>query len=69
MISMMNTYTREITKEQYDRAQQHAGYLTEDDTEVVFTDSERLGYGVYGGHTHYVDGRYYVCFWLGSTCD
>ena len=63
-------FYREISKEQYERAQENRnGYLTKEDMEVVFDDSERLGYGVYGTKTMMKDGKYVVQFSLGSTCD
>lgn len=58
---------REITAEQYARAKN--GYLTEKDRETVFSPSELYGYGVYGGDVIERDGKYYVRFSLGSTCD
>ena len=60
---------REITAEQYERAKAKSGYLTEEDREVVFYPSELYGYGVYGGDVIERDGKYYVRFSLGSTCD
>lgn len=58
---------REITAEQYARAKN--GYLTKEDREMVFSPSELYGYGVYGGDVIERDGKYYVRFSLGSTCD
>lgn len=58
---------REISAEQYARAKN--GYLTKEDREVVFSPSELYGYGVYGGDVIERDGKYYVRFSLGSTCD
>lgn len=58
---------REITAEQYARAKN--GYLTEEDREAVFHPSELYGYGVYGGDVIRRDGKYYVRYSLGSTCD
>jgi hypothetical protein len=58
---------REITPEQYARAKN--GYLTEEDRETVFFPSELYGYGVYGGDVIERDGKYYVRYSLGSTCD
>lgn len=58
---------REITAEQYARAK--SGYLTEEDREIVFYPSELYGYGVYGGDVIERDGKYYVRYSLGSTCD
>ena len=60
---------REITAEQYARAKAKSGYLTEEDREVVFYPSELYGYGVYGGDVIERDGKYYVRYSLGSTCD
>lgn len=60
---------REITKEQYDRAKANNSYLIDSDREEVFSDSERCGYGVYGGSVMEDGGKYYVLFSLGSTCD
>lgn len=60
---------RKITKEQYERAQKNSGYLTESDMLTVFDDSERYGYGVYGGNVHESNGKYYVSYQLGSSCD
>ena len=62
-------FYREISKEQYERAQENRSYLTKEDMEVVFDDSERLGYGVYGTKTMMKGGKYVVQFSLGSTCD
>ena len=65
---------RKITKEQYERAIQHRGYVIEEDEKDIFSDSERYGYGVYGGRVikktneNGEDG-YYVTFSLGSSCD
>lgn len=58
-----NYRKREITKEQYDRA------VNDHDASGIFTDSEVMGYGVY--KTEYIeeDGRYFVTYELGDTCD
>ena len=60
---------REISAEQYERAKAKSGYLTEEDREIVFYPSELYGYGVYGGDVIERDGKYYVRYSLGSTCD
>lgn len=65
----MTSYKRSITKEQYERAMSARGYLTKEDRETVFTDSERLGYGVYDGMVCNKDGEYFVLYSLGSSCD
>ena len=65
-----DVFEREITQEQYQRAkEQRNGYLTDEDREAVFDASERYGYGVYGGDVFEKEGKYYVRFSLGSTCD
>ena len=65
----MTVYTRKITKEQYDRAMNNNGMLTEEDEETIFTTSEICGYGV--SMIGVVDnhGQYYVTFRLGDSCD
>ena len=60
---------REITAEQYERATHNHGYLLESDRRDVFSDSELYGYGVYGGTVFEEEGKHYVRFSLGSTCD
>ena len=65
----METYEREITKDQYDRAMENHGYLTDEDVDKVFSVAEMLGYGVYSPVvSHYAD-RYVVRFEMGDTCD
>ena len=67
--SDMQRYEREITKEQYDRAMENHGLLTEADMDEVFTTAELCGYGVYGAVvSHYAD-RYVVRFEIGDSCD
>lgn len=65
----MKRMSRKITKEQYERGVNNAGYLTKQDEMTVFSDAERLGYGVYGGTVGKRGDEYYVSFYLGSTCD
>ena len=65
----MRLMSRKITKEQYERGMKNHGYLTKDDEDLVFTDAERLGYGVYGASVEVDGDNYYVSFWLGDSCD
>lgn len=60
---------REISKDVFDRAVSNHGYITREDELTVFSDSERLGYGLYGTHVFQENGRFYVRFTLGTTCD
>ena len=65
----MKLMSRKITKEQYEGGVNNAGYLTKQDEMTVFSEAERLGYGVYGGSVEKKGEEYYVNFFLGSTCD
>lgn len=71
-------YMKQITKEQYERGVANRGYLTKEDAETVFDDSERLGYGVYSPTVHLIEkGKtepdskelYVVRYALGDSCD
>jgi hypothetical protein len=62
-------FDREITAEQYKRAQANKGYLTKDDAEKVLTDAERLGYGASAGSVYELDGRFYVRCSQWNNCD
>lgn len=66
---MLIHYTREISKEIYDRSQQHNGFIAKEDQDKVWSVSEYLGYGVYGGQTFEKDGEYFVGFDMGDSCD
>lgn len=55
--------TREITKEQYENA------TIRHDAKGIFTDSEVMGYGVYGEKFYEKDGKYFVDFTMGNSCD
>jgi predicted transcriptional regulator len=59
----MKRFKREITKEQYDRA------VNDHDASDIFSQAEVMGYGVYDEHYFEEDGKYYVSFELGSSCD
>jgi hypothetical protein len=61
--------TKEITKDVYDRAQAHNGYITEEDENNIFDICELLGYGIYGARAYEKDNKYYCRYYRGSTCD
>lgn len=65
----MKIHEREITKEQYDRAMERHGYLSEEDKDKVFTVAELLGYGVYGAVVAHYGDKYVVRFQMGDNCD
>lgn len=66
---------RQITKEQYERAQEHGGSVTPEDELVVFSEAERIGYGVYDTSVYKEtdpntnETTYYVSYSTGSHCD
>lgn len=72
---MLIRRTRPITKEQYERAQKYGGSLTPEDELVVFSEAERIGYGVYGTSVYEElnpqsnETTYYVAYNIGSHCD
>lgn len=63
----MISYTkRKITKDIYERAMKHNGYISREDCETIFTESELYGYGVYGARAYEENGEYYCDFSLGG---
>lgn len=54
---------REITKEQAEKV------IHENDWSNIFSQSEVCGYGVYGERVREEDGKYYVEFYRGESCD
>ena len=65
----MVTYTKKITKEQYERATQNSGYISDVDMSSVFSPAELWGYGVYGNTVFEKDNQFYVRYNCGETCD
>lgn len=65
----MRNIKREISKEIYDRAMANHGQITKDDTDSVYSISEVMGYGVYSERVLEEDGKYYVSFQMGDSCD
>lgn len=59
----MKTITREITKEQYINATE------KHDAKGIFTAQESMGYGIYGERFYERNGKYYVSFMMGDSCD
>lgn len=65
----MKTGKREITKEQYDRAMDNHGHIIGSDEKDVFGLSILCGYGLYGDEVYTEDGKYYVKYQCGDSCD
>ena len=72
---MLISAEKPITKEQYCRAMVNHGYIDEVDMDILFSDAERLGYGIYSavGRRRVNDEtgevEYYVSYDTGSCCD
>ena len=60
---------REITKEQYDKIMKDNNRFSNDILEEIFSQAELYGYGIYSPNAVEIDGKYYVSYWMGSTCD
>lgn len=59
----MREIEREITEEQYRKATE------EHDATGIFSEAEVIGYGVYCTRYYKHDGKYFVKYELGSSCD
>ena len=60
---------REISKDIYDRAIQNKNYIVKEDKEKVWDISELCGYGVYNHQVFERDGKHFVSFLRGESCD
>lgn len=60
---------KEITKEIYDRAIKNRNYIANEDKKRVWNMADLCGYGIYGDQVFEKDGKYFVKYWRGSTCD
>lgn len=61
-MEIMRRVTREITEEQWQKHEKG-------ESTGIWTQSELLGYGVYGEEFYQKDGKYYVDFQMGTSCD
>ena len=59
----------EIGKEFYDRAMENGGHITKEDEYKLFSPSIIYGYGLYGTSVFERDGKYYVSYSCGDSCD
>jgi hypothetical protein len=65
----MTYWDREITKEQFDRAQDNGGRITAEDTKLILDEAERLGYGASATGTFEQGGKFYVHCSRANSCD
>lgn len=66
---MIDVKDWEITKEIFDEAIANGGTIPEDRKLEVFGASLVMGYGIYRTSVHETDGKYFVDFRRGATCD
>ena len=60
----MTTYQRKLSKDELKEIEEHDG-----DVYCLFTESQIMGYGVYGAHIIEIDKEKYLRYSLGSSCD
>ena len=65
----MTTAIREISREIYDRAIANNGNIVKEDIDNVWTQADLYGYGVYSYGIYEKDGKCYVRFSTGTSCD
>lgn len=60
---MITTKIKEITEKQFRKATE------EHDATDIFSIQEVCGYGIYGEYYYKKDGKYYVKYQIGTSCD
>lgn len=58
----MKTIKREITPEDYEKAKAKSA-------DVLVSDAVIMGYGLYGSKVYMEDGKYYLEYIRGDSCD
>lgn len=59
----------EVSKEVYERAKEHGGYMADKDKNELFSMAILVGYGLYDCRVIEKDGKY-ICTWeRGESCD
>lgn len=58
----MTNVNREITKQEYDKAKEDSPYS-------LIPEAIVMGYGVYGAEVYENDGKYYLSYSRGDSCD
>lgn len=66
---MTGVIKKEISKDIYDRAKANRNYIVSEDMSKVFSIAQLCGYGVYSPLVSEDNGKYYVNYYLGSSCD
>lgn len=63
----MREITREITKEKYDYYKSQPSVSSAIETDM--SDDIIYGYGYYGGSVYESDGKYYMKYSIGNSCE
>lgn len=58
----MKRFSFEISKEEYEKA-------LKEGADSIISDGIKMGYGVYGAKVTEVDGKYYLAYDRGDSCD
>ena len=58
----MTDVNREITKEEYDKAKEEGAYS-------IISEAIVMGYGAYGAYVYEKEGKYFLTYSSGSSCD
>lgn len=66
---MVKGYDFEVTKDVYERAQAHGGYMADEDIVKYFDAAILCGYGLYSCMVYEEDGKYICSWWRGASCD
>ena len=59
----------EVTKDVYERAKEHGGYMAREDEPKYFSQATLCGYGLYDCKVREQDGKYICSYMTGSTSD
>lgn len=65
----MKDIEREISKELYDESIANGGYIPRDKRREFFGMSILMGYGLYDEHFIEKNGKYYIRYSIGDSCD
>ncbi len=66
---MILTKSREISKEEYDKAMENNGRLTDDQELEILGGAYVYGYGLYGTAVYQDGDKYMVSFRHGDSCE
>lgn len=65
----MKRCIRQISEDIYRRAKENGGRISDVDVSAVWSRAEQVGYGIYGHKVYEQDGKYFVEYELGESCD